>query len=196
MELLEGRFDEFFENVQRPDLIKCSARAFGNNVFYKGLLISALLLAGKHEKNNPLSLPSFKFMESEVAELFSVKHVSDLFDPDVFAKLKIYVPISSETLISLWLENTRLSDEDALQLLSIFSSEVTEMIDTLIGANRSSLFAKVADWIKILTEIYIYYGDEKRLAELQNRIQVKYSGKKAFIKILKNKDLNPALPLR
>lgn len=196
--LIEGRFDEFFENIQKTDFKKGPAYDFGNNVFYKGLLLCALLLAGKHDENmdektaksKALGKPSHKFIKKDLAEMFSLVLYFDYLDLSKLENLKIYAEIPSEKLISLWFENTVLSADDTVSLLRDFSSNVTDMIDTVLEANRTSLFPAIAEWIKVLSEIYTYYGEEQRLVELQDLILTKYSGKKTLINLLKKKGIN------
>ena len=96
--LIEGRFDEFFENIQKTDFKKGPAYDFGNNVFYKGLLLCALLLAGKHDENmdektaksKALGKPSHKFIKKDLAEMFSLVLYFDYLDLSKLENLKIY----------------------------------------------------------------------------------------------------------
>ena len=176
MRMLDGRVYEFFCSV-KP---KYSVENFNRTLFAKGLMLGVLLLC-----RNDVSNKAFDWIFPLVSKLFILNPDHNILNVLKFDLSHLYKEVPQDSIIKRWLENTSIENNYEDKLFSIIDSHVTTWIFEALASKKSSLYTDILNWIVCLQALYKILGCTDKSYELINSIKLKHSGKKVFLRKLK-----------
>lgn len=176
MRMFDGRAYEFFCSVT-PSY---SVQNFNRTLFAKGLMLGVLLLS-----RNDASNKAFDWIFPLVSNLFSLTPEHNILIVLKFELSHLYKEVPNDSILRLWLENTSIENNDENKLFSIIDSHVTTWIFEALASKRSSLYTDILNWIVCLQALCNNLGRTDKFYDLINSIKLKHSGKKVFLRKLK-----------